>query len=199
MLRTLLTAAALLACAAPAAARPPDGKPPKGKPVRALPGLEPGGFVRLPNQWAVRPAGKHLQLGDFPVNSALHPSGKWLAVLHAGYGEHEVVVVDLNPKRVIITSRGVVPQTFNGLCFSPDGKTVFASGGEFDVVHAFPFDDGYLGKPRAVPVTANKEKFIPSGVSVDPNTGRLCVAEIGRASCRERVVCWGGGGRLRTQ
>ena len=42
--------------------------------------------IRLPNQWSLRPVGRHLALGDFPVNLALHPSGKYLAVLHAGYG-----------------------------------------------------------------------------------------------------------------
>ena len=37
----------------------------------------------LPNQWSLRPAGKQLELGVFPVNIALHPSGRWLAVLLA--------------------------------------------------------------------------------------------------------------------
>src|SRR5262249_49933182 len=35
---------------------------------RVLPGVQPGGVVRLPNQWCLRPAGKQLPLGDFPVN-----------------------------------------------------------------------------------------------------------------------------------
>jgi effector-binding domain-containing protein len=41
----------------------------------------------------LRPAGKQVPLGDFPVNIALHPSGKYAAILHAGYGAHEVVTV----------------------------------------------------------------------------------------------------------
>src|SRR6266404_2013558 len=55
-----------------------------------LPGAQPEGTILLHNQWSLKPAGKQLELGDFPVNSALHPSGKWLAVLHAGHGEHEI-------------------------------------------------------------------------------------------------------------
>ena len=58
-----------------------------------------------PNQWSLRPAGKHLPLGDFPVNIALHPGGQWVAVLHAGYGEHEIVVVELHKDRPRIVSR----------------------------------------------------------------------------------------------
>ena len=53
-----------------------------------LPGVQRGGAVLLPNQWSLQPAGKQIELGDFPVNMALHPSGKWLAALHTGYGEH---------------------------------------------------------------------------------------------------------------
>ncbi|MCI0456669.1 MAG: bifunctional YncE family protein/alkaline phosphatase family protein [Gemmataceae bacterium] len=175
MLRTLLTAVALLTLCAPAPGQK-AGKPRDGKPPRVLPGLEASGLVRLHNAWAIHPAGKQIQLGDFPVNSALHPSGKWLAVLHAGYGDHEVQIVDLDPKQPRVINRAIVRQTFNGLAFAPDGKTVYASGGEFDVVHAFPFADGYLGKPTAIPVYQGKDKFIPSGIAVDPASKRLCVA-----------------------
>src|SRR5438445_10963131 len=104
---------------------------------RTLPGVEPGGLIRLPNQWAIRPAGKQVELGDFPVNTALHPSGQWLAVLHAGYGEHEIAIVDLNRRRQKICCRVILDQTFYGLCFSPDGKPLFASGCEYEVVHGF--------------------------------------------------------------
>jgi hypothetical protein len=99
------------------------------KPMSMLPGMEPGGVVRLPNQWALRPAGKQIPVGDFPVNIALHPSGRWLAALHAGYGTHEVVIVALLGNAQKIVSRAAVDQAFYGLCFTPDGKTLFASGG----------------------------------------------------------------------
>src|SRR5271155_3696466 len=89
---------------------------------RLLPGIQPGGEVQLPNLWSLRPVGKQVPLGDFPVNIALHPSGKWLAVLHAGYGTHEVVIVELTSRRETITTRVTLPQTFYGLTFSPDGN-----------------------------------------------------------------------------
>src|SRR5689334_12242253 len=68
-------------------------------PPRFLPGVQPGGSVLLPNQWSLRPAGKQVVIGDLPVNVALHPGGRWLAVLHAGYGEHEVMIVDLQREK----------------------------------------------------------------------------------------------------
>src|SRR5580704_8890693 len=62
---------------------------------RLLPGLLADGFVQLPNQWRLRPAGTQIEVGDFPVNVALHPGGQFLAVLHAGYRDHEILTVAL--------------------------------------------------------------------------------------------------------
>jgi DNA-binding beta-propeller fold protein YncE len=178
MHRSLLAAAVLLGSCAVLAARldlrhdPAPAKPTAPRPV--LPGLQPSGAVLLPNQWSLRPAGKQIELGDFPVNLALHPSGRWLAALHAGYGDHEVIVVDLRRQR--IASRVVLDQTFYGLCFSPDGKQLFASGGEFEVVHAFGFDDGLLARQRQLRVAPLTAKFIPGGLAVDPAGRTLFVA-----------------------
>src|SRR5207248_7300849 len=119
-------------------------EPKPDAPARVLPGMRKDGFVQLPNQWKLKPAGSHLELGDLPVNVQLHPTGQFAAVLHCGYKEHEVVVLDLNPARRKIISRAVVDQAFYGLAFSPDGKQVYASGGEFDTVHVRDFDKGFL-------------------------------------------------------
>jgi hypothetical protein len=149
---------------------------------RLLPGVQPGGSVLLPNQWSLRPAGKQLVLGDFPVNLALHPSGRWLAILHAGYGEHEVMIVDLQHQKRV--TRVSIPQTFYGLCFSPDGRTLFASGGESEVVHSYQFQDGLLSAHKAIPIAKESTKFIPGGLAVDPEGKSLFVAGTwGHAVC----------------
>ncbi len=141
---------------------------------RMLPGVEPDGGIRLHNQWSVRPAGKQLELGDFPVNLALHPGGRFLAALHCGWGEHEIIIVGLDEKKPRIVSRVTLEQAFYGLTFSPDGRHLYASGGEFDLVHEFAFADGYLGKPRRLPVS--KEKFIPGGMTIAKDGKTLYVA-----------------------
>lgn len=130
-----------------------------------LPGVQPGGAIQLPNQWSLRPAGKQLELGDFPVNTALQPRGLWLAVLHAGFSEHEIVIVNLRRQR--IACRVPVDQTFYGLTFAPDGRTLYASGGEFEVVHAFDFADGLLGNHRELKVADPADKFVVGGLAVD--------------------------------
>ena len=117
-----------------------------------LPGVQPGGEVLLPTQWSLRPAGQQLAARRLPRQLALHPDGQYLAVLHAGYGDHEVIIVDLDAgKEQHRLPRARSTQTFYGLTFSPDGKTLFASGGEFEVVHAFAFDDGLLGNRQRDP------------------------------------------------
>ena len=99
-----------------------------GSPARPaeLPGGRPDGSVLLPNGWSLHPVGDQITLGDFPVNIALHPNGRYAAILHAGYGQHEVRVVDLQQRRVI--SRAPLELTFYGITFSADGRRLFCSG-----------------------------------------------------------------------
>jgi Phosphoesterase family/Lactonase, 7-bladed beta-propeller len=138
---------------------------PKKKP--RLPGVEADGAVRLTNSWSIKPAGKQIELGDFPINIALHPSGKWAAILHAGYGDHEIIIVDLTAKKERIKSRVVIEQTFGGIQFTGSGDFLLVGGGEFDVVYHFDFADGFLSKQRQI--KAADTKFIPGALAADGN------------------------------
>jgi len=152
---------------APAEEQTPVAQPkgPKALPPRVLPGVQLDGTVQLPNQWQLRPAGRAIEVGDFPVNMALHPSGQYVAVLHAGMREHEVIIIALQRVRQRIVSRCTVDQTLYGLCFSPDGKKLYASGGEFEVVHEFEFSRGLLGNPKTLDLKGMAE--IVGGLAMD--------------------------------
>jgi hypothetical protein len=115
---------------------------PAAKPLAVQPGPQADGFTQLPNRWRLRPAGTHSEIGDFPVHCELHPAGKFLAILHCGYRGHEVVIVSLVGGRNRIVSRAVVDQAFYGMSFAPDDKTLYFSGGEYEVAHALVFADG---------------------------------------------------------
>jgi DNA-binding beta-propeller fold protein YncE len=163
-------------CAALAFSVKPNERPPlseKLEPAQILPGVQLDGSIRLPNQWSLRPAGKQVALGDFPVNLAIHPNGAFLAALHAGYGEHEIIVVNLKTQR--ITCRNILNQAWYGLCFSPDGKRLYASGGENEVVHSFDFEDGLVGHRRDIRVADVEAKFIPAGFALDSTGHTLFV------------------------
>src|SRR5262245_22387142 len=68
---------------------------PASAPHVSLPGKQSDGSILLPNQWSLRPVGRQVELGDFPVNIAVHPGGRFAAVMHSGYGTHEIRVVDV--------------------------------------------------------------------------------------------------------
>ena len=76
------------------------------------------------------------------------------AVLHSSAGD-------------LVVSRATLDQAFYGLCFAPDGRRLFASGGEYEVVHAFDFADGYLGHHEELRVVPVGDKFM--GRVVDPH------------------------------
>jgi YVTN family beta-propeller protein len=143
------------------------------KPTRVLPGLQRDGFVQLPNQWKLNPAGQALPVGDLPVNIQVHPTGQFAAVIHCGYKDHEIHIVDLNPTKRKIVCRVPIEQGFYGLAWSPDGKQVYASGGEFDVVHVWDFDKGLLHNHRTLDVSGvpGVKRTVSSGITLDP-TGK---------------------------
>ena len=102
----LLTLVMLVFCSIPAWAE--DAPTPNARLLaRNLPGAQVGGSVLLPNQWSLRPTGRQIEVGNFPVNVALHPQGQWAVILHSGYGPHAIVVVDVTTRRIV--SSVIVP------------------------------------------------------------------------------------------
>src|SRR5262245_14575476 len=134
--------AAVLIAAGCGSARAPDPPPRAFAADEQLPGVRDDGRVQLPNQWSLQPAGRQLELGDFPVNIAVHPGGRYAAVLHAGYGQHEVMVLELMGKRAVLRSRAPLEAAFYGLAWSAAGDRLFCSGGPRERIEAFAFIDG---------------------------------------------------------
>ena len=141
-----------------------------------LPGYRADGSILLPNQWSLRPAGRQIEMGDFPVNIALHPGGGFAAVLHSGHGRHEVVVVDLKQERVV--SRAPLQESFYGITFSPDGRTLYCSGAGGEVVHVFGFKDSTLTVQPDIRVRDSSERGIPCGLAVSQDRRDLFVANV---------------------
>ncbi|MFM7151303.1 MAG: bifunctional YncE family protein/alkaline phosphatase family protein, partial [Gemmataceae bacterium] len=164
LLLSLIACAVLGSRAETPAETPAETGTSTARPRPTLPGIQPAGSILLPNQWSLRPAGKQLPLGDFPVNIAVHPSGDYLAVLHAGFGPHETVIVSLAEGKEKITCRVPVEATFNGLAWSPDGKTLLVSGGEFELVHVYSFADGLLSGSRKIQLASKEERYVVGGL-----------------------------------
>jgi YVTN family beta-propeller protein len=141
-----------------------------------IPGPKTDGSVLLPNQWSLRPEGKQIQVGDFPSNIALHPEGKYAAVLHCGYGQHEVVILDLVAQSV--KSRIALAESFYGLAFSRDGARLMASGASKETLHVMEFKHGFVTELREVALRDPKLKGIPSGVAISKDGRTAWVASV---------------------
>jgi DNA-binding beta-propeller fold protein YncE len=142
-------------------------------PLATLPGMQPSGTTLLPNGWTINAQGKQAVLGDLPVHLLVHPQGEEMAVLHSGYGEHEIITLDVKTLNKI--ARIPIPQTFYGLTFSTDGNHLIASGGEDERVYVYPYSKGYLGAPRVLVLGAKTDRFVASGIGLSKDDSKLYV------------------------
>jgi DNA-binding beta-propeller fold protein YncE len=139
-----------------------------------LPGPRPDGSMLLPNQWSLRPAGQQIPLGDFPVNIAIHPQGRYAAILHCGYSQHAIMIVDLKGPTVL--TNAPVEDAFYGIEFSRAGTRLYCSGASGEVVHQFQFKDGTLSDHQEIRLRDAKTTGVPSGIAV--GTRELWVANL---------------------
>jgi DNA-binding beta-propeller fold protein YncE len=131
-----------------------------------LPGQRPDGSTLLPNQWSLCPAGQQIELSDFPVNIAVHPQSRYAAVLHCGYSQHAILIVDLTANQVVTN----VPaeEAFYGIEFSRNGSLLFCSGAGSEVIHRYRFQDGQVFDHREIRLRDVKDTGVPSGLAVGP-------------------------------
>ena len=187
--------AALVLALMAGAARGQDPGPAAAKPAEPTwPGLTQAGAVLLPNGWSLKPAGKQATLGDFPVALAEHPTEPILAVLHAGYGEHEVMTVAAGTGKVL--ARVTFKESFNGLTWSADGKHLYVGDGFDDVVYRFDHAGGLLsGKfTFSYPDKAAGSRT-PAGLAVSKDESTLWVAN----TFSHTLARFDGAGKLRAE
>ncbi len=148
-----------------------------------LPGQRADGSVLLPNQWSLRPVGRQIELGDFPVNIAVHPQGRFAAILHSGYSHHGIMVVDLTTEKVV--TNAPLEEAFYGITFSHDGSHLFCSGASEEVIHSFHFKNGLLSNPHDIRLRDIKSVGVPAGLALSTAANRLCVANLFGQSASE--------------
>ena len=83
--------------------------------------------IGLPNGWSLTPVGKSLPLGDLPLNMAVSPSKKLVAVTNNGQSVHSLQLIDAVTDKVLVTTE--IKKGWYGLKFSADEKFLYASGG----------------------------------------------------------------------
>ncbi|HEV7838494.1 MAG TPA: SMP-30/gluconolactonase/LRE family protein, partial [Gemmatimonadaceae bacterium] len=140
---------------------------------------DPAGIGRLPTGVRLDPAGVSHDLGSMPLAMVLSPQKDRIVVLLNGWREQGIQVVDRSSGRVLQTVS--LPAVFLGLAFSPDGQSLFVSGGDQDVIYRFDWRSGGATLADSV-VLAVKEKGkdgtrYPAGIAVSKDGRTLYVAE----------------------
>src|SRR3569832_36472 len=140
-----------------------------------IPGkIEKTGQVLLPNGWKLSPAGRSLKLGDLPLNMAVSASGKLMAVTNNGQSTQSVQLID--PKNETLLDDKIIKKSWYGLAFSHDEKTLYASGGNDNIILAYHIEGNKLGKAdtiRLAPSPWPKNKVSPTGLAVNNANTRL--------------------------
>jgi len=145
-------------------------------------GNQPSGTAeqpRLPTGAHLDPAGRSFDVGSMPLAIVLSPDGKRIAILLNGWREQGVQILDRGTGAIIQN----IPQSaaFLGLTFSPDGKSLYASGGNEDVVYQYRWSDGraeeagtiaLADKPKGKPGTR-----YPAGIGLSADGKTMYVAE----------------------
>jgi DNA-binding beta-propeller fold protein YncE len=140
------------------------------------------------------PTGVHLDavgdvvdLGSMPLNVVPARSGDKAVVVLSGWREQGIQVVDLKTRQVTqtLTQDGA----FYGAAFSPDGNTLYVSGGNTDSIFVYAWRDGTATLAKKFLLAKEKTSdgtgtSYPAGIAVAPNGKSLYVAE----NVRDRVA-----------
>ena len=135
----------------------------------------------LPNGWHITPAGKPIAtLGDLITNLTVSPDGAILVAVNSGYSPHALTVFDTKTQKRI--QRIELRTTWLGMTWSPDGHTLFVSGG-----------NASGAKHKADPVAAIYEFTYANG--------RLSEAPVGKLTetIDPKQVWWSGVAYLATK
>jgi len=144
-------------------------------------------LVRLPTGVSLDPAAESHGVGNFPLAIAVAPEGERVALLLNGWRQQGVQIVDRKSGAVVQT----LPQiaTFIGLAFSPDGKLLYASGGNDDSIFVYRWNgseaaaDGKIElveRPKPVPNAKPKDPVgvvYPAGIAASRDGRLLYIAE----------------------
>ncbi len=122
--------------------------------------------IQLSNGWSLTPVGNSLPLGDLPLNMAVSPSKKLIAVTNNGQSVQSIQLIDAGKGKLLDVA--VIPKSWYGLKFSADGKALYASAGNENQVLKYAVrnnkleleDSIILGKKWPV-------KISPAGIEID--------------------------------
>jgi YVTN family beta-propeller protein len=145
----------------------------------ALPAQDPSGPRRLPTGARLDPAGVSYDLGSMPLAMTLSPGKDRVIVVLNGWREQGIQVVDRASGRVLQTI--TLPAAFLGVVFSPDGRSLYVSGGNQDVIYRFDWRDGRATLADSIALAVKQKgksgTRYPAGLAISRDGRTLYAAE----------------------
>jgi YVTN family beta-propeller protein len=135
-------------------------------------GKQPDGSYLIPTGQRLRPAGQHVEVDDRPLGMVLSPDGARLAVVTgSNFAPRALHILDAVQGRSL--DRVAIGDSFVGVAFSADGKTLYIGGGASNEVKVLREQTGgKFAQHDAFPI----EGSAPSGLSLSPDGSTLYVA-----------------------
>jgi len=151
----------------------------------------------LPNGWRITPAAKQsIPTEDMVLKLVPAPDGQAVIALHSGFNPHGIVVV--SPQSQEAVQRIGLKSAWLGMAWSPDGKTLYVSGGnamtnrapERAPIYEFSYSQGRLStQPTGrLDESIEPEKIHWAGLACHPSKHLLYAADRGTGSTPTDVV-----------
>ena len=93
----------------------------------------------LPNGWSLTPIGKQLPVGDLPLHAVVSKDQTFAVVTNNGQSIHSLNIIDLETEQVVDELE--IPKGWLGLALTDDGKTLYASGGNDNMIRTYQIED----------------------------------------------------------
>jgi len=114
-----------------------------------------------------------------PLAMALSPEKDRIVVLLNGWREQGIQVVDRTSGRVLQTVP--LPAVFLGIAFAPDGKSLYVSGGNQDVIYRFAWSAGRATLADSIALAVKQKGMngtrYPAGIAISRDGRTLYAAE----------------------
>ncbi len=130
--------------------------------------------VDLPNGWHLTPVGSKISLGDLPLNIAVSPDNKYVAVTNNGQSTQSIMLIDVNTQKLCDSMP--IPASWLGLAFSSNGKKLYVSGGNENLIRCYNVNNGKLSLQDSLVLGKIwPNKISPAGLCIDDAHNRLYV------------------------
>ena len=133
----------------------------------------------LPTGVCLDPIRPSFDVGNMPLAMVLSPEGDRVVLSLSGWREQGLQVIDRHTGKIEQTISQ--PGAFLGLTFSSDGRTLYCSGGNEDVIYRYAWRDKRATLTDTIVLAPKEPKKdgtrFPAGIALSPDGKKLFVAE----------------------